>query len=103
MEYTFKIRHGKYRNVFRVYNEDTMAGILALEYEQETGDAMVHLLYAHPGVPTSDVRRIWEHLTLHIGKSKYIAYISHRPDMQKLAEQVGFVRTGDRWIYDTNT
>jgi hypothetical protein len=93
------------KNVIRTYlnDSDKPVGILVLEEDIE-GRGIVHLPYCDTSrVKWTQMRNVWKHLALHLGKSEYIAYIEHRPDVQRLAEYVGFKRVGDAWHYDTNS
>ena len=101
MDYTFEMKMLPTKLAVIVKHDtlNCVAGILYFAESVENGKMMVHLPYFRP-VSMSHILVIWKHLALHLGKTDYIAYIEHRPDVQRLAEHVGFKRHGEYWQYD---
>ena len=99
MEYTFHVRNCPYRNVITVRQGSHTVAILAIEIDEGTTLAMVHLKYLSRSATLLQIKKLWKHLALHLEKKTYIAYIVDKPVIQKLAELLGFKPNGEYWHY----
>lgn len=99
--YRFKIQNKPYRNIVKVVRTGDRRPVAILSFEicAATGHTMVHLPHLDPTLPMGHIRLIWRHLAGQLPFSTYIAYIDDRLDIQQLATELNFEKSGDYWRY----